>query len=240
MSQRKRSPKKPDPNLVPRDPTAPPIQPLMTTLRETRSMARAVSNAEILRTPIEIEEYRQKNLAPPVDGNTALQPDPVDEVEPTPRTASPTPAVWAFEVPSASPSAKPAEEAKAPDNWIEKIRTLANANPKIAAIVLAAVSLITAGIYFMTRTEKTTSLAFVREQAASLDGQTVTVEGKIGEVYQMGSSYAYLLHQGRDTVVIYTRTSHPIPGERVVISGSVSTGFLDGVPRVAIFQNSAK
>jgi hypothetical protein len=131
-------------------------------------------------------------------------------------------------------------EAEEPTEWIGRLRTLANRNPRIAALVLAGVAVVTAVVFFATRQMPAMSIASLKQRAPELDGQTVTVRGRIGEVYQMGNSYAYLLHQGRDTVVVYTRTSHPIPGDKAFVSGSVSTGFLDGAPRVAIFQKGTQ
>ena len=52
----------------------------------------------------------------------------------------------------------------------------------------------------------------------------------------MGASYAYWLHQGRDTIVVFTRLHTPIPREKVKVTGSVSMGYLDGVPRLSLFE----
>jgi len=42
--------------------------------------------------------------------------------------------------------------------------------------------------------------------------------------------------QGRDTIVTFTRAGAPVPRKVVTVTGHVSTGFLDGVPRQALFQ----
>jgi len=64
----------------------------------------------------------------------------------------------------------------------------------------------------------------------------VAVSGRVGETFPVGGGYAFYLHQGRDTIVVFTRSRVPTFRQRVQIVGSVSTGFLEGVPRAAIFE----
>jgi alanine racemase len=49
----------------------------------------------------------------------------------------------------------------------------------------------------------------------------------------------YNLRQGRDTIVVYSRTRRPALHEHVKATGTVSIGYLDGVPRVALLEEPA-
>ena len=62
------------------------------------------------------------------------------------------------------------------------------------------------------------------------------MSGRVGETFPVGGGYAFYLHQGRDTIVVFTRSRVPTFRQRVQIVGSVSTGFLEGVPHAAIFE----
>jgi hypothetical protein len=45
--------------------------------------------------------------------------------------------------------------------------------------------------------------------------------------------------QGRDTIVAFARARAPQPHEVLTVKGQVSTGFLDGLPRQALFEDSS-
>jgi hypothetical protein len=67
----------------------------------------------------------------------------------------------------------------------------------------------------------------------------VTVRGRVGEdVFAVGAGWAFYLVQGRDTIVVFTRIQAPKPHEVITVKGQVSTGFLDGVPRQALFEDA--
>ncbi len=102
------------------------------------------------------------------------------------------------------------------------------------AVALAA---IVATWAMWPRSEKGISLHELRTHAARWDAQTVRLNGRVGEVFNVGAGWAYYLHQGRDTIVVFTRGTPPRSRAHVSIVGSVSTGYLDGSPRQAIFQN---
>jgi hypothetical protein len=57
----------------------------------------------------------------------------------------------------------------------------------------------------------TTPIAQIRSHPEKFDGRSVTVEGRVGEVFPVGGGYAFYLHQGRDTLVVFTRTRTPVP-----------------------------
>jgi hypothetical protein len=79
-------------------------------------------------------------------------------------------------------------------------------------------------------------LAKVLANAATLDGQPVRVSGRVGDIFQVGGGYAYYLHDGKDSIVVFTRATRPQKKARLQVYGTVSTGFLDGAPRAAIFE----
>ncbi len=86
-----------------------------------------------------------------------------------------------------------------------------------------------------------TPLSRIRRHPAEYDGRAVVVRGRVGDdVFAVGSGWAYFLTQGRDTIVAFTRTHAPRPHESVTVKGQVSTGFLDGIPRQALFEDPAE
>jgi hypothetical protein len=93
-----------------------------------------------------------------------------------------------------------------------------------------------AAMTFWPRGEKTISVAHLREHAERYADTQVRVSGRVSEVFPVGGSWAFTLLQGRDTIVVFTRTREPRRDERLVVVGTLSTGFLDGVSRVAIFE----
>ena len=93
-------------------------------------------------------------------------------------------------------------------------------------------------IAFWPRGEQGVSLGDLKKSADHFDGQDVKVRGKVGEVYAVGGGYAFYLHQGRDTMVVFTRVRTPKTREVLQITGHVSTGYLDGQPRLALFESN--
>jgi hypothetical protein len=79
----------------------------------------------------------------------------------------------------------------------------------------------------------------IRRHAEQWEGRAVHVSGRVGEVFSIGQGVVYQLHQGRDTIVVFSRSRVPEPRQRVSVQGTVSTGYLDGAPRVAILENPA-
>jgi hypothetical protein len=92
---------------------------------------------------------------------------------------------------------------------------------------------------FWPREQKSLSLSEIRRHPQAWDGRLVRVSGRVGEVFPVGGGFAFNLHQGRDTLVVFTRSRSPRTRDRVVISGSISTGWLDGKPRQALFEETA-
>jgi hypothetical protein len=59
----------------------------------------------------------------------------------------------------------------------------------------------------------------------------------VGEVFALGGGFSYYLHQGRDTIVVFTRGAKPEWRSNILVRGKVSTGFLDGISRPSIFAD---
>jgi hypothetical protein len=66
----------------------------------------------------------------------------------------------------------------------------------------------------------------------------VRVQGRVGDVYEVGGAYAFYLEQGRDTIVVFSRVRQPYRNERLHVSGSVSMGYLDGIARPSLFESA--
>ena len=118
----------------------------------------------------------------------------------------------------------------------------AKPGPSSNAMLLAAVilgSVILLGVWGM-RSVKEPGIAIrrIHNHPAEFDGQTVTLRGRVGSVFEVGGSYAYYLLQGRDTIVVFTHGSRPAPNPHAEVRGSISIGYLDGVPRPTLFATN--
>jgi hypothetical protein len=108
---------------------------------------------------------------------------------------------------------------------------------RIQATVLGGLVLVATVWFWPKGQEPTVSISRIKKHPAVYEGQPIRLRGTIGEVFAMGEGYVFHLHQGRDTVVVFTRTRTPEVHARVDVVGHVSTGYLDGVPRVAVFES---
>mgnify|MGYP001586794804 CR=1 FL=1 len=118
--------------------------------------------------------------------------------------------------------------------WLERTRELPL--PLVlggCAVLLLAVLLLPV---LLPHDRASVSLSKIRQHPEAFDGQRVAVHGKAGETFSIGGSYVFNLRQGRDTIVVYSRTRRPSLHEDVRATGTVSIGYLDGVPRVALFE----
>ena len=80
------------------------------------------------------------------------------------------------------------------------------------------------------------SLAQIRQQPESYEGRDVVVDGRAGEVFAVGQSFVFDLYQGRDTIVVYSRSRRPRPSEPVSVRGTISVGYMDGAARLALLE----
>jgi hypothetical protein len=117
--------------------------------------------------------------------------------------------------------------------WLEALATSRRLQVSILAVVVVG-----ALFWFWPKGEQGVSIANLKRHPETFNGQTIQVRGKIGEIFVVGQGYAFDLHQGRDTVVVFTQTRTPRMHERVDIVGQVSTGYLDGMPRIAVFEQA--
>ena len=67
-----------------------------------------------------------------------------------------------------------------------------------------------------------------------------TVRSPAGQVFDVGAGSAYYLHQGGDSIVVYTRGARPREHQAVTVRGSISIGYLDGMPRPALFESGSQ
>jgi hypothetical protein len=88
--------------------------------------------------------------------------------------------------------------------------------------------------------ERPMSVANLRRHAALVDGTAVYVAGTVGEVFKVGGGYAYYLHDGRDTLVVFTRVHKPEERQHVTVHGTMSTGYLDGQATLALFESNQR
>jgi hypothetical protein len=117
--------------------------------------------------------------------------------------------------------------------WIDRLRTipplwLIGAGIAVATLVVTLVFLSPPGGI---------SLAQIRQHPEAFEGRAVEVRGRAGETFSIGDSYVYDLRQARDTIVVFSHSRRPALHERVLVKGTVSIGYLDGEPRVAIIEN---
>jgi len=129
-----------------------------------------------------------------------------------------------FEVPDRGRGTAPAS-----GSWLADRRVLA---------ALVAVLAVVLTITFWPREEKTISVAHLKSHPERYADQAVRVGGRVAEVFPVGGSWAYSLVQGRDTIVVFTRAREPRLHEKVVVVGTLSTGYLDGASRAAIFEST--
>jgi len=118
--------------------------------------------------------------------------------------------------------------------WLERVRAL----PRPVALGACAVLVLAAVLVFVVRPgeKPSESLSRIRQNPESYDGRQVTVRGKAGEAYLIGGSVVFNLRQGRDTIVVYSRTQRPSLHQNVLATGRLSIGYLDGNPRLALFE----
>lgn len=163
----------------------------------------------------------------PVDEDEAPGPGPVDD---------PLTSLGASEDGDSAPA--PAEPRLQPLHepwylvWGEALLT----NRKLQ-IAVAAILVLAAVLVFRPRLgQPGASLGSILRDPEHYEGRSVAVRGEVLESFEVGEGHAFQLRQGRDTVVVFSRSRHPRLHERIEVVGTVSTGYLDGEPRVAIFE----
>jgi hypothetical protein len=123
----------------------------------------------------------------------------------------------------------------APPWWTTLAARLRDDRHLQAGIAVALLAVLT--FTFWPRGEKTISIAHLKEHPERYVDVPVRVGGRVSEVFAVGGSWAYTVVQGRDTIVVFSRTREPKVREPIVVVGTLSTGYLDGQSRVAIFES---
>lgn len=125
----------------------------------------------------------------------------------------------------------------APAPWWMQMPQLLREDRRVQGLA-AFVAIVLLALLFWPRGEKSLSIGSIRREAARYDGQSVRVSGRIGETFEVGGGYAFYLHQGRDTLVVFTRSRTPRRGEGATVVGMISTGFLNGQSGTALFESA--
>ena len=181
--------------------------------------------------------------APPA-APAAEQDFPLDDAEERARaTAEAAAATEAAATAAADRAAQPhavvAPEAfdikDAPAPWWMQLPQLLREDRR-AQGVAAVVAIALLALVFWPRAEKSLSIGSIRRDAARYDGQNVRVSGRIGEIFEVGGGHAFYLHQGRDTLVVFTRSRSPRRGQGATVVGMISTGYLNGQSGTALFE----
>ena len=105
-------------------------------------------------------------------------------------------------------------------------------------VALAVIGVVALMMFRPKSDEQTVSIAAIHRHPERFDGRPVKIKGRVGEVYEVGGGYAFYLRQGRDDIVVFTRSRVPVRREEVTIEGSISNGVLDGKTRQALFETA--
>jgi hypothetical protein len=120
--------------------------------------------------------------------------------------------------------------------WMQLLHTLGGDRRIQVLVGLVLVALVAVAMW--PRGERPMSVGAVRRQAAQMDGVQVYVAGRVGQVFPVGGGYAYYLHDGHDTLVVFTRVTHPMQRRPISVRGTMSIGYLDGQPTPALFESN--
>jgi hypothetical protein len=124
--------------------------------------------------------------------------------------------------------------------WVVAIDSLRTSRPVQVGVAVAFAAVVLLAYWAWPRGVGTTSLSELRRNPTQYDGRAVVVRGRVGDdIFAVGAGWAFYLVQGRDTIVTFARSQKPNPHDVITVKGQVSTGFLDGVPRQALFEDTA-
>ena len=141
------------------------------------------------------------------------------------------------DLPRAAPAPPPLAALSEPW-WVIALDNLRTSRSVQIVALVALVALVLLAWWLWPRGVGTTALWELRRSPSQFDGRTVVVRGRVGDdVFAVGAGWAFYLVQGRDTIVVFTRTQMPKLHDVLTVKGQVSTGFLDGIPRQALFED---
>lgn len=207
---------------APRTPEAEPDSPAAPDAGQRPAPWRAAASS--------VPKLRQQPTPPPEP--PALQGFAQDEIA----ARNPSAIAEAWEA-AAAPAGQPSPLAAGLPWWevaLEHVRAV----PRPVVIGVGAAVLLAAILFsfLLPHGQGIIPLARIRQHPEAYDGRLVKVQGRAGETFTVGSSYVFDLRQGRDTIVVYSRTRRPSLHEKVQATGTVSIGYLDGAPRLALFE----
>lgn len=136
-----------------------------------------------------------------------------------------------------APEAFDLQDAPAP--WWMQLPQLLREDRRVQGLA-ALVVVVLLAIAFWPRPEKSLPIGAIRRDAVRYDGQQVKIAGRVGEVFAVGGGHTFYLHQGRDTIVVFTRTRTPRRGDKVTLTGMVSTGYFNGQSGTAVFESATQ
>ena len=137
--------------------------------------------------------------------------------------------------------AEEADEARAPIRpldepwWMVLLERVAT-DRLLQLSIVSAIAVVIAAFVFWPHEGKGVSVSRIKQHPEAFEGQTVRVHGRVEEVFPLGQGWVYDLRQGHETITVFTRGAMPQRHARVEVVGQVSTGYLDGKPRVAILE----
>jgi len=212
--------------------------PSSTPEARRRPVAWTAAASSIPRLKLEVAptEGRPARKAAPEDVARARKPAPEDAAPARPGARDLEAQGFPDDAPAASGPAARSPLAPLDEPWwivaLEDLRSSSRTQVFVIVALLVAV----AAWIFWPHGEPGVSLATIRRHPERFDNQIVRVKGEVGDVFSVGGGYAFSLQQGRDTMVVFTRSRVPASHQNVTIEASVSTGFLDGVQRQALFE----
>lgn len=218
---------------VPRMPSPPVVAPRPSSPHSAAPGGSVVSGA------FSMDDFRQA----PAAAHTPLPdaPDPAYRKPPqseAARAEASTAAASADEAPEGPRDVRsrpllfgPEPEPAKPSPWIGGSEVV----QKYGVWILVALVAVLTTILMIPRS-KEDSVRAIQKDAAAYDGRTVTVRGRAGDAYDIAGGHVYYLFQGRDTIVVFTRGTPPQRKKEVIVTATVSTGYMDGQPRLALFE----
>lgn len=178
----------------------------------------------------ELEEHATRDLPPAPGRRTGATPGEGEWEAAVERAATdegPEPVIR-FHGPSRSKAAGTA--------FLQAARDQLSKYPPVMIVAVVAIAIIAVLVLRPHNGEMTTSIAAIHKFPDRFDGRTVKVRGRVGDVFTVGGGYAFELCQGRESIVVFTRSRVPVRREELTITGSISNGVLDGKTREALFE----
>ncbi|MFI5370100.1 MAG: hypothetical protein ACHQ52_00985 [Candidatus Eisenbacteria bacterium] len=103
-------------------------------------------------------------------------------------------------------------------------------------LIAGGIAVIVTAMLFWPHQGHSVSVRNIKRHPEVYESETVRVHGRVEEVFPLGNGWVYDLRQGRDTITVFTQGAMPERHQNIEVVGQVSTGYLDGRPRIAILQ----